>query len=251
MMKRQRGFNLLEAGFVVAAMGIMLVTVMMSQQSGGESNAPAGESGMMDQILTGALNFAKKNNRLACPDVNGDGVEDCAAPSNVVGGVPFNTLGIDLPGAQGTGIARKFIYGVYRGSAAAGATDLAVTAERSKPVLDLPSAPTNYKNLDDFRQGIINAWKEAADSPTTNQIFVTGNDAGAGASSGCALVTNVALVIAYSGKDGVFQGAHSSLVYPSGGGVKCFVGPNKPVSLDYDDQVRAVSFPELLGALSR
>lgn len=248
-MRRQRGFNLVETAIAVAVLGIVLLTVMLGQQGSGGPVSPPGESGMMDLILAETIKFAKKNNRLPCPDVAGTGVEDCTAS---VGGVPFTTIGVSLPGtAADAVIAKKFIYGVYRGAAAA--SDLAVAAERSVPA-DAASAGASYMNLDDFRQGIINAWAEvpAAPGADTNRIYVTGNDAGSGASN-CTTnkVTNVALVIAYSGKNGVFEGAQPGLSWPTGGGVKCFVGPNKPVSADYDDQVRAVSFPELLGALSR
>jgi hypothetical protein len=216
----------------------------------------------MDSAASRLFDFARRTGRLPCPDVSGDGFEDatdgvCAADLKS-GGIPYATLGMVLSSPVGTGIDRQFIYSVYRGGGGA-LRDLTRAAERSVPVADVAGS-SSYMNLDDLKQAVINALAAGLDN---RELYVTGNDADSGPSNCAQPVANMAFVLAYAG-GGNADGAGGDFdgVNPAGGwsqsnkweAVKasvCFAGPGKPNTPTYDDQVRAVSFTELLGVLNR
>ena len=239
---RQHGFSLFEAVVAVLAMSVVLGVSMVARNPNvGKSSAS--EAAFMDSIVSSLFQYALRNNRLPCPDINGDGFEDatngvCNSSSDTVGKVPYLTLEVPLSSPVGTGLDLQFTYGVYRGGGTA-AKDLTLNAERSLPTPHVaPNA--SYMNLDDFKQGIMNA---AAAAATTAEIYVTGNDANSGASD-CAAnqVANMAFIVA-------FKGSRNAAVTGTPG--TCFVGPGKPFSPTYDNLVRAVGFSELIGVLSR
>ncbi len=262
----QRGFTLLEVALSVTVMGVILIAMMVARNMSASGGGTISDLTFTDSVVTALYNFSKRNHRLPCPDVDGDGYEDvvagvCAATIKS-GGVPYFTLGMTLSGPLGTGIDRMLVYSVYRGSGAA-AQDLTMSAERSLPTPHI--APNvSYDNVDDLKQALINA--AAASLPVVStEVYVTGNDTNSGVSN-CAgnKVANMAFVVAFSGSrnaDGAgsdFDGAHligagwdASTKWSSVQANTCFVGPGKPVSPTYDDQVRAISFTELIGVLSR
>jgi hypothetical protein len=251
----------MEMALVVLAVGVVLGTLMITTNRAG-SNLSVADEALMDSAASRLFDFARRNGRLPCPDVNGDGFEDagngvCAADTKS-GGIPYTTLGMVLSGPVGTGIDRQFIYSVYRGGGNA-SQDLTLAAERSLPAADAAGSGS-YMNLDDFKQAVING---LAAAPDNRELHVTGNDADSGPSNCTLPGANMAFVLAYAGggnadgAGGDFDGAN-----PAGGwsqsnkwaAVKpavCFAGPGKPHTPTYDDQVRAVSFTELLGLLNR
>ena len=242
---RQRGFSLLETALVVLTMGVVLGVSMVAQNQTA-SKSTASEAAFMDSVMTASFLFVQRNNRLPCPDsgASATGFETLSGGRCVVtvGRVPYLTLGVALSGPVGTGMDQQFTYGVYRGGGT-DAKDLTLNAERSLAAgVSTPHVAPNasYMNLDDFKQGVINAWAATA---TTSEIYVTGNDADSGASSGCAMVANMAFIVA-------FKGGRNAAVN-TGSPATCFTGPGKPFSPTYDNLVRAVSFSELLGVLSR
>ncbi len=242
---RQRGFTMLEVALVVLTIGVVL-GVSMAAKNQTASKSTASEAAFMDSIVSATFLFVQRNYRLPCPDVTGNGFETVTspgvcAPSNTVGKVPYLTLGVPLSGPVGTGMDQKFTYGVYRGGGT-DTKDLTLNAERSLPTPHVaPNA--SYMNRDDFKQAVINAWAAAATVAAT-EIYVTGNDADTGASD-CSgnEVANMAFIIA-------FQGSRDAPVNDAST-VTCFAGPGKPFSPTYDNLVKAVSFSELLGVLSR
>ena len=235
---RQRGFSMLETALAVLTMGVVLGVSMVAQNQTA-SKSTASEAAFMDSVVTATFLYVQRNNRLPCPDshVPATGFETLSSErcAVAVGRVPYLTLGVALSGPVGTGMDQQFTYGVYRGGGT-DATDLTLNAERSLPTPHVaPNA--SYMNLDDFKQAVLNAWAAAA---TTSEIYVTGNDADSGASAGCAVVANMAFIVA-------FKGGRNAAVNTG----SCFVGPGKPFSPTYDNLVKAVSFSELLGVLSR
>lgn len=263
-LRRARGFTLLEASLSVFAMGLILTAMMVAHNQGSQSQGDVADTAFMDKVLTQLFKFATRNNRLPCPDVNGDGFEDATAGVCTAdiksGGVPYATLGIPLSSPVGTGLDRQFVYGVFRGAGNT-ATDLTLAAKRSAPSA-IGGAADSYSNLNDFKQAVINASGLAT---ATNEVYVTGNDASSGAAD-CSgnVVGNMAFVLAYAGTRNAdeqgsdFDGAHlsqmgwsSSTHWTSVKANTCYVGPGKAASMSYDDQVRAVSFVELLGVLNR
>jgi type II secretory pathway pseudopilin PulG len=267
MRTRQRGFTLLEVALAVITMGVILVAIMVAHNQSA-TRVTAADAAFMDTAVSALFKYAKRNNRLPCPDLNGDGMEDaingvCIDAATKAGGIPYLTIGMTLSQPVGTGLDRKFVYGVYRGGGDAN-KDLTRSYERSIP----PHVPPNvsYMNLDDFKQGVINA-VAATTTVNASEIYVTGNDSNSGASD-CSnnKLANVAFVVAFAGDrnaDGIgsdFDGAHLvNMGWNWGGdtqwnsvkGNTCFVGPGKASTPTYDDQVRAVGFTELLGELSR
>jgi hypothetical protein len=262
----QRGFTMLEAALSVTIMGALMIAMMVSRKLDTSGGANASDVTFRDSVVTALYNFAKRNHRLPCPDVNGDGFEDVVAgvcnSAIKSGGVPYYTLGMTLSGPLGTGIDRLLVYSVYRGSGVV-ARDLTMSAERSLPTPHV--APNvSFDNVDDLKQALINAG--AASSPVVaTEVYVTGNDTDSGVSDCSAnKVANMAFVVAFAGSlnaDGAgseFDGAHlvgvgwdATTKWSSVQANTCFVGPGKPVSPTYDDQVRAISFAELIGVLSR
>jgi hypothetical protein len=239
---RQRGFTLMEATLVVLGMGVVLAAGMMARNPIA-THSTAAEATFMDSITASLFKYAKRNNRLPCPDTDNDGFENatagvCTSASTTSGKVPYLTLEMTLSGPVGTGMDQQFTYGVYRGGGVA-ERDLTLNVERSMAAaVSTPHVAPNasYQNLDDFKQAVINA---GAQSSVKTEIYVTGNDANSGASD-CSVVANMAFIVAFSGS------RHAAV--NSG---NCFIGPGKPFSPTYDNLVRAVGFTELNGVLSR
>jgi prepilin-type N-terminal cleavage/methylation domain-containing protein len=240
---RQRGFTLLEVAMAVLAMAIVLGVSMVARNPDA-SKSSASEAAFMDSIVSSLFKYVLRNNRLPCPDLSSNpttGLETVSSPgvcaaSNKVGKVPYLTLEVPLSSPVGTGLDQQFTYGVYRGGGVA-AKDLTLNEERSLPIPHVaPNA--SYKNLDDFKQGAMNA---SSAGLTSSEIYVTGNDSDSGASDCSAnQVDNMAFIVA-------FQGGRNAAVNSG----MCFVGPGKPFSPTYDNLVRAVGFSELIGVLSR
>ena len=265
--RMQGGFTLLEAALVVAIMGMVLGAMMVGRNQSA-SKSTASEAVFMDSAITALFKYSKRNNRLPCPDVNGDGLEDrvsgvCTADVHS-GGVPYLTLEMPLSSPVGTGLDRQFVYSVFRGSNDA-AKDLTLSAERSTPLHVAPNI--SYANKDDFKQAVINANFATSSTVDASNLYVTGNDSNSGAAN-CSTnkVANMAFVVAFAGQlnaddagsdfDGpnLPNGGWNSTTTAKWESVKtntCFAGPGKPITAKYDDQIRAVSFIELMGFLAR
>ena len=258
---RQRGFTLLEVALVVLVMGILLTT-LMTMRNQGASRSTASEAAFMDAAVSGLFQYAKRNNRLPCPDLNGDGLEDAVGgicPNGThSGGIPYLTLELPLSSPVGTGLDRQFVYGVFRGDGDV-AKDLTRSAERSVPPHVAPHL--SFESPDDFKHALINALNATSNIVSDSNLYVTGNDAGAGVAD-CASkkVTNVAFVVVSAGASNADQqgtdfdgpnlpgeGWSESTKWESVTPNTCFAGPGKPITARYDDQVRAVSFTELMG----
>lgn len=264
--QRQRGFTLLEAAFSVLLMGIVLASIMVARNQSA-ARSTAAESAFMDTAVSSLVKFAKRNGRLPCPDVDGDGAEDatdgvCTDPAVKAGGIPYLTLEMPLSAPVGTGIDRQFVYAVYRGGADA-AKDLTLSAERTVPPHVAPHV--SYANLDDFKQALSNAAAASLPAVDSSNLYVTGNDGDSGPSN-CAgnLVANVAFAIAFSGARNAddqgtdFDGVHlvnagwnAATKWNSVRNATCFVGPGKALIPTFDDEVKAVGFLELMGMVSR
>lgn len=261
--RRQAGFTLLEVMLVIFAMGVVLAANMVARNVNAQRSSVS-DAVLVDSVVTALFDYARRNHRLPCPDLNGDGFEDategvCASIATKAGGVPYLTLEMSGDGAA-SAQSRRLVYGVYRG-AGLSARDLTLDSERTIPPHVEPHA--GYRNLDDFKQALINAM--VASQPVDgSEIFVTGNDFNSGPSNCSAnRVANMALVLAFAGErnadglGGLFDGAHLTSASWDGSGwtgvatSTCFVGPRKPLTPTYDDEVRAVSFVELIGVLSQ
>ncbi len=109
---RVAGFTLIELAMVLFIIGLLLVgllsplAVKVEQEERGKTQAS------LDEIHAALIGFALGNRRLPCPDTDGDGVENPAAPAanctSDAGILPWVTLGVEQMDAWGN----PFLYRV-------------------------------------------------------------------------------------------------------------------------------------------
>lgn len=249
---RQQGFSLLELGMVIAIMGCVLLVVMhFRAQTLSQDDVVA--RGYQDEIAAAIYRYAERHYRLPCADTTGNGFEgddgSCTSgATQMVGGVPFLTLGMSEAQGFSEAVRQRYIYGVFRDTSPE--ADLATLAERTG---DTPGT-SGYLSLDDLRFALRSLGGRAFDSA---RIHVTGDDKQAGAADcGTNPVANLAFFVAYAGAsdadgDGKsFDGENKNFNWPSGGGL-CVAGPLTEQGNEYDDATIAVGFAELLGYLTQ
>jgi prepilin-type N-terminal cleavage/methylation domain-containing protein len=147
----QRGFSLIEMSIALIILGMLVaaaVTVVtrLSQSDDrlySNAQSPSGELGGFDPYRMDAaiIGFMRANHRLPCPDINGNGLEDCLDDGGVpvsVGHLPLATLQLTLPPAQSWRL--PVAYGIYRGQT------LSSDLGRALPTrfIDIPSQHDPY-----------------------------------------------------------------------------------------------------------
>jgi type II secretory pathway pseudopilin PulG len=192
------------------------------------------------RVSNALINFAINNHRMPCPDTNGNGYENCAV-GIVTGGVPFNTLMMDIGASIANSDSGKLnmVYGVYR------AVDLTSLAERTGDVV----GEDYFESQDDFVFALRDAVNDIASS---SNPYLTGDGDQSGAED-CATNNqgNVAFVVASaggedrSGNGNPFDGVNEGL-RKNGTGSSCFAAVNRKEDASYDDGVIAVDFNSLL-----
>lgn len=260
-MRRQRGVTLLETTLSVLAIGVLLALAFVGRPPTQTADVDLQSGVFLDKVVNSLYEFAARNNRLPCPDSNGDGLEDTACPASLkTGGVPYTSLGLSLATPVGSGEDQHLVYSVFRGGGSV-LQDLTVSAERSVPQAH-STTHGSYQNRDDFLQALINARSQTSASLSVTEVHVTGN-AGSSGAMNCSSnrIANMAFVVVHAGRtnaDGlasVFDGENLKSWSGTGGwgaiqGQTCFVGPGASGPA-YDDLVRAVSFLEMLGVLNQ
>lgn len=222
---RQRGFTLLEMAVVMAVIGFIAVLVpklvsdVATMQSTAKSESPhaVGEAAL--------VGFVVANHRLPCPDIDGDGAEDCSAGERR-GRLPYASLGLPAPVLNSFGFPLE--YAVVRG----GGADLTVVSAGFAPALPETNPTLATKNGLDFCQA-LRILGASATAPVTEP-----SSGGVG----------VPFMLADPGAidadrvGGLFDLANSgtSLAFESAG---------RPRSDTYDDSVHVTSFAVLLGVL--
>jgi len=229
------GFSLPELALALAIMG-MLAMVAMKLLPGltGMFHEQAREDilNRMDRLLTG---FAISHGRLPCPDVNGDGREDCSAPGQpvqAVGRLPYVTLGMAAPVVNSHGVPLR--YGVFRQPDAQISmdADLAAAQSRYKPLLPLG---VNMASPVDI--GLCAALRNAAKLPvgSVSAALRVGGDVAA-----YAIADSGGLDA--DGANGLWDGVNG---LPG----TQFESPGKMQAANYDDRVLATGFAELAGRI--
>ncbi|WP_432744127.1 prepilin-type N-terminal cleavage/methylation domain-containing protein [Methylobacter sp. G7] len=261
-----RGFSLTELAVSLAVLGVLVFALpplipQVRQMLSGQQSLSAEDAG---EALMG---FVVAHNRLPCPDTGTDGQEDCGV-SNDIGLLPWRTMGLSAPLRNTHGL--DFRYGVYRNSHVTLKldADLAVLANRFEPYLPpavkgsvthtKPSAPDIY-NLTSMTMPVLPPTPAALTSPNTEALAGHSNGLdfclalrnATQAAVGSTKVNtglNAAFVVVDPGvadkdQDGnLFDGQNSPLT-------QTFASPDIPLSDRYDDQVLAMGFAELAGAL--
>jgi len=227
------GYTLVELSIVLVVIGLIGFLSIKFLSNIGNQALNQKFKNDLDGANLAILGFIYANNRLPCPDISGNGNEECGTgTTNKVGFLPIKTLGVEssLQKKRG-GLIR---YGVYRNQVATLSSDLDLASKKNRYEPVLPNSETsNQENGLDLCLALKTGSLAASNAAQIN----------IGASS-----TNVAYVLSDSGaadanNDGVlFDGTNGS-------GLK-FEKPSKSKTNIYDDNVIAVGFNELSGRLN-
>lgn len=241
----QRGFTLVEFSIVLVIVGCVTWAVSNAYGSvdalGSRDRAAQTAEGLKDALRA----FALRNGRLPCPDATGSGWEGLSAgqcPTALdAGWLPYHSLQLEPPSA-----ALHALYAVYRNAGAtAGNADLAVTMERTGDLLGTPG----YRDTRDFMRALLNA---AAETPSTSQAHLTGND---GTEGPVDCVANARanpaffLVLPLTDRSigtGTTAGRFDP---PHAYGAICAFSPGSAINIARDDVVAAESLASLTGWL--
>lgn len=250
--KQQTGFGLLNVAILLMIVGGLASYMLkpLAPQAPTNNNEIALKKA--DKLLK---EFIAINGRLPCIDSNGDGVEDCAS-SQVKGGLPFITLGLNDIGFQ-SGDA-PILYGVYRNanntavkngginrvatsdanavSLLSNDADLATLKNRYQPIMaggySFNFTDTANQNSLDFCQGL----KAAETNVFSNTRLYVQTSSG--------LQKNVAYALSIGGQyDGDNDGNLNDGLNASS--TTAFNSSGTFLSSDYDDYVINRSFSEL------
>ena len=251
-MNKQRGFSLLELTIVLLVIGstVFIARTLAPSVSDKTDSQQQGASFQTDSaVLKDAeqqlMGYILSHNRLPCPDITGDGLENCgtaAAPTHS-GALPYRTMKLPQPALNAHNNALR--YGVYRNPSAVAAQDMDLARDdqlnRFEPLLppQLPGTPaapgiTPFNALDFCwalrsiaRQGVQNASFTfvGPQVQALNQAFVLADPGRRDANSNGAL---------FDGNNTVGPG---------------FDLPNRPQTSTYDDQILSVGFFRLAARL--
>lgn len=221
----QGGFTLLEMTVVMAIIGFIAVLVprlvsdVATLQSTTKTDAPhaVGELAL--------LGFAVANHRLPCPDLDGDGIEDCSTTARR-GKLPYRSLGLPAPLLNASGY--QFAYAVTRG----GGADLTALGALFAPALPEDNPTAAVRNGLDFCQALRvlgGASSAPVDEPTSGG-------------------TRVPFVVVDPGAGDADRNGDLFDLGNTGAAV-AFESADRGRSDNYDDQVHAMSFATLLGRL--
>lgn len=237
----QRGYSLLELAIVIGILGmsaLMFVVLTTGGPSGGsgvqQRSAAPGSSDAASRLGVAEaqiLGFIRTHNRLPCPDVNGDGLEQCADGVQV-GSAPYRTMGLTQPLLNEHQVLIR--YGVFRRpqTTANLDTDLAVLRDRYNP--GLPAGETTgVENALDFCWSL----RTASTLPALTQYLHVDT----------AQPINQAFVLVDPGsRDADGSGSVLDGANVTGPG---FESPGRALTETYDDRVRSMGFNQLASRL--
>ena len=152
--RRQRGFTMVEMGVALVVLGLIGVAFVAWWRTAGQQKVAAVERDVMVQAQQATLGFVHANYRLPCPAADETGLENCGTAANPrqVGWLPWRTL--QIPAAA----SAQMRYGVYRvpQSNQWMDTDLAVVADRMRPLATDPPAEADIQTLSERFLGAAN-----------------------------------------------------------------------------------------------
>ncbi|CAM5304599.1 type II secretion system protein [Thauera mechernichensis] len=223
--RQQGGFTLLEMTVVMAIIGFIAVLVprLVSDVATLQNTAKSEDPHVVGEAAL--LGFAVANHRLPCPDIDGDGWEDCA-DGRRRGKLPYRSLGLPAPLINAFGF--QFDYAVAR----AGGANLTVVADVFAPALPEANPTSAVRNGLDFCQAL--RVLGSAVSPPATEPSVGG------------VGVPFALV-----DPGAIDADRAGDLFDLGnrGALLAFEPADRARSANYDDRVQAPSYAVLLGKL--
>lgn len=226
----QRGFSLIELAFVIFSVGFVLLVVanLVSSVNQSASNAGAAATDPVEEVRLALLGMVKREDRLPCPDTDGDGFENCGAAR--VGAVPFRTLGLSKPPRNVHG--HELHYGVHRAQDASplADADLTRTLDRFQPLLP-PTNSSAVTNGLDFCQALANGATAGA---------LVGTEPASGGVNPAFLLVDPGQIDA-DGDGRLFDGGNATGL--------AFQSPGVAATNTYDDRVVTVGFNEFATSL--
>lgn len=154
------GFTLIELAISLVVLGLIALLIMQLLPALTDRTRLDHTGAELEAVSEAVAGFALANNRLPCPDTNGDGFEGsggCGA-ADEVGLLPFRAMG--LPGPAVDEARRPLRYGVYRN--AGDAADLARLVELFEPAM-----PDSLS----ITPGTVSGCNETLDPPQTIIIY--------------------------------------------------------------------------------
>ena len=245
---RSHGFSLVETAIALAVLGLVALLVVGFFSTATKVRVAANDRDLLSRSQVAVVSFAYANNRLPCPALNQSGVEAPGCPPALqVGFLPWRTLG--LPDAT----AGEIRYGVRRHSVPAPVDpkqnlDLSVKLDRFAPLVPSQVIAQNISLVSiNTLLGVANqidfcsALSRINDVPSTGLLQTANPD--------LANVQPVAFALALPGLNDA-DGDGNKFDGFQAGTTPVFNAPATPQSLNYDDQVLAMSAPTLFAALS-
>lgn len=235
-MKKHAGYTLIELSIALVVLGIVIVLIWRFVGFNAQYALSNGQRAILrsaDEAVTG---FVLSNNRLPCPDTNGDGREDCGAGA-AVGKLPFISIGMSEADAG------RIRYGVYRNASGTPVNDadLAVAIDRMPMLATIGTPMAGYDLFGAHRNGIdlCAGLRNGANSASNvNLLHVTTT----------AQNINVAYALAISGPTDADQAGNLLDGSNAAAGV-AFEAPSRVTDGNYDDRVVAVGFDRLMGRI--
>ncbi|MDR9497816.1 MAG: type II secretion system protein [Hydrogenovibrio sp.] len=250
----QAGFSLVELAVVIAILGVVALGISQFLPEVRQLFSNDTDQVRLDKAESAIKGFVLSHHRLPCPDTNDDGEENCA-PTNVVGKLPYSSLGLASPVTSVSGQPIK--YAIYHNSSEG--LDLSEDADIYTPqypnefdadfsgVDYEATAPSGISNITQptatsVANGLDFCWglKSAATS-TENANYLHLNDDGD-------LVHQAYVLVSPGNRNIDFQGLNSDT---SANPVEFeSANRNKVIAHGYDDWVRGVGFYELSSELN-
>lgn len=228
----QRGLTTIELSMVMLIIAIMMsMGLVISSLAVGRS-----ESGdnvqQMAMTQANVRRFIIANNRVPCPDISGNGMEDCATPANNFGSFPYRALGLSGPLLDSRG--QPLLYGASPDLQQPGPT---------------PLAPWDYPSgsLDRF---CATLQARLGDGFRSNEITVANREGSCDEADGAFNPAVAVLAAGLEDRDGSGSFWDGALNPAAAAGTGfCVENPGRPLSARYDDQVRVVGLSELYGQM--
>lgn len=229
MMRRMHGgFSMLELAIALFVLGFMFAALplLLSTLNSQQSVDPAGEA--TEAGIHALVGFVVQQDRLPCPDQDGDGYEDCDDSRS--GGFPYMTVGLGRPLVNDNGFALH--YGVYQSTA----VPLVELQSGYMPSL-LEGTTSTETNALDFCQGLRLGLSAGAVATEIGVSSLDGNNR----------INPAFLLVDPGAADADGDG---SLFDGSNTGGLTFESSEKGQTDSYDDEVVVMGFAELAARLA-